>query len=245
MQEGDGMLMHINTVKALADQLHFIEVNIMDEDVYMVLFMSLLPSFDNLVTSLESMSTKDVDLQFIVARLLHEMSKRKECESSETFALVNKTHKSNEKLCFYCKKPRHFVRNCLKKKNDEKKKVNQACKDHKQMFVTTLSANDHTMYDWIIDSGATQHMTFEEEWFTTYERISPRRVFMGDDTVLEAISKENIKAIMQVGGQLTHTTITQVLHVPKMKNSFISVSKLISEGFKVEFDKDGCKVNDA
>jgi hypothetical protein len=28
-----------------------------------------------------------------------------------------------------------------------------------------------------------------------------------------------------------------------MKNSLISVSKLISEGLKVEFDKDGCKVN--
>jgi hypothetical protein len=39
------------------------------------------------------------------------------------------------------------------------------------------------------------------------------------------------------------TTITQVLHVPKMKNSFIYVSKLISEGLKVEFDKDGYKVN--
>jgi hypothetical protein len=63
---------------------------------------------------------------------------------------------------------------------------------------------------------------------------------MGDDTVLEAIGKGSIKATMQVGGQLTHTTITQVLHVPKMKNNFISVSKLISEGFKVEFDKDGC-----
>jgi hypothetical protein len=41
------------------------------------------------------------------------------------------------------------------------------------------------------------------------------------------------------------TTITQVLHVPKMKNNLMSVSELISEGFKVEFDKDGCKVNDA
>jgi hypothetical protein len=52
------------------------------------------------------------------------------------------------------------------------------------------------------------------------------------------------KATMQVGGELTHTTITQIFHVPKMKNNFISVSKLISEGFKVELDKDGCKVND-
>jgi hypothetical protein len=73
----------------------------------------------------------------------------------------------------------------------------------------------------------------------------PKEGVHGDDTVLEAIGKGNIKATMQVRGKLSHTTITQVLHVPKMKNSVISVSKLIFEGFKVEFDKDGCKVNDA
>jgi len=48
---------------------------------------------------------------------------------------------------------------------------------------------------------------------------------------------------MQVGGRMLLTTINQVLHVPKMNNSFNSISKLISEGFKVDFDKDGCKVN--
>jgi hypothetical protein len=100
------------------------------------------------------------------------------------------------------------VRNCLKKKNDEKEKTNQACEDYEQVFVATLNANDLTMYDWIVDSSATQHMTFEQEWFTTYERISPRKVFMGDDTVLEAIGKGNIKATMQMGGKLSHTTIT-------------------------------------
>ncbi len=139
MQEGGDMFMHINMVKALADQLRSIKVNITQEDVYMVLLTSLLPSFDNFVTSLESMSTKDVHLQFIVPRLLHEVSKKTKCESFETIALMNKTHKSNEKLCFYCKKLRHFVKICLKKKNDEKEKVNQACEDHKQMFLGALS----------------------------------------------------------------------------------------------------------
>jgi hypothetical protein len=95
-------------VKALANQLRSIEVKIENEDVYMVLFMSLPPSFDNLVTSLESMSTKDVDLQFIVAQLLQEVSKRKESENMENAALLNKTHKANEKICFVCKKPEHF-----------------------------------------------------------------------------------------------------------------------------------------
>jgi hypothetical protein len=138
-------------VKALADQLRSIDVNIEDEHVYMVLLMSLPPSFDKVVTSLESMSTKDVDLQFIVLRLLHEVSKRKESESKENATLLNKTHKANEKLCFYCKKPGHFVRNCLKKKSDEKEKANQACDDQEQMFVTALSANDHARNNWIKD----------------------------------------------------------------------------------------------
>jgi hypothetical protein len=137
------------------------------------------------------------------------------------------------------------VRNCLKKKNDEKENTNQACENHKQMFVVALNVNDHTTYDLIVNFGATQHMTFQKEWFTTYELIPARKVFMGNDTILEAIGKGNIKAILQVGGQLSHITITQVLHVPKMKNNLIYVSKLIFEGFKVEFDEDNYKVNDA
>ncbi len=78
----------------------------------------------------------------------------------------------------------------------EKKKANQVRDDQEQMFVAALGANDHTTYDWIIDSSATQHMTFERQWFNTYESIIPRKVYMGDDTILEAISKGSIKATM-------------------------------------------------
>jgi hypothetical protein len=88
-------------------------------------------------------------------------------------------------------------------------------------------------------------MTFEREWFTTYKSIVPQKVCMGDDTILDAISKGSIKATMQARGRMLFTTITQVLHVPKLRNSLIFLSKLISEGLKVEFDKDGCKVNNA
>ncbi len=66
-----------------------------------------------------------------------------------------------KKLYFYYEKPGHFVRNCLKKKSDEKEKANQACENQEQMFVAALGANDQTTYDWIIDFGATKHMTFE------------------------------------------------------------------------------------
>jgi hypothetical protein len=66
---------------------------------------------------------------------------------------------------------------------------------------------------------------------------------MGNDTILEAISKGNIKASIQVGGKMLFTTITQVHHVSKMRNNFIFISKLILKGLKVESNKDDCKVN--
>jgi hypothetical protein len=66
---------------------------------------------------------------------------------------------------------------------------------------------------------------------------------MGDDTILKATGKWSIKATMQVGGKMLFITIIQVFHVPKMNNSLIFVSQLILKGLKVEFNKDGCKVN--
>jgi hypothetical protein len=61
--------------------------------------------------------------------LFDEVSKKKESENMKNVALLNKTHKANGKVCFHCKNLEHFVRNCLKKKNDEKKKANQTCEN--------------------------------------------------------------------------------------------------------------------
>jgi hypothetical protein len=74
---------------------------------------------------------------------------------------LTKLIRQTKSFAFIAKNLEHFVRNCLKKKSDEKEKANQACEDQEQMFVATLGANDHTTYDRIIDFGATQHMTFE------------------------------------------------------------------------------------
>jgi hypothetical protein len=54
-------------VKVVVNELCSIEMKIQNENMYMVFLMNLPLSFDNLVMSLESMSTKDVDLHSIVA----------------------------------------------------------------------------------------------------------------------------------------------------------------------------------
>ncbi len=46
---------HINKVKALADQLACLEVPVKDEDVVMTLLESLPPSYEYLITALETL----------------------------------------------------------------------------------------------------------------------------------------------------------------------------------------------
>jgi hypothetical protein len=77
MQKRENILVHINMVKVFAYQLHSIEVKIQDEIMYMVFFLNFLSSFDNLVASLKSMSTKDVNVQFIIIQLLHVVFQKK------------------------------------------------------------------------------------------------------------------------------------------------------------------------
>ena len=80
MQEGDDMLDHINKVKTLADQLLCLEVPVKDEDVVMTLLESLPTSYEYLITALETRPMKELTLEFVTARLMHEVSKRKEKE---------------------------------------------------------------------------------------------------------------------------------------------------------------------
>jgi hypothetical protein len=60
----------------------------------------------------------------------------------------------------------YFVRNCLKKKSDEKEKANQACEDHKKMFSIVHHeggihgehpSHKKTHMDNQIDDGFTMH----------------------------------------------------------------------------------------
>ncbi|MGH7974689.1 MAG: retrotransposon gag domain-containing protein, partial [bacterium] len=108
MQDGDDMLDHINKVKALADQLSCLDVPLRDEDVVMTLLQSLPDAYDYLIAALESRPIKDLTLEYVTARLMHEITKRKEKDPHhEDSALVLRQGKTmppssrpNSKTCF-------------------------------------------------------------------------------------------------------------------------------------------------
>ena len=109
-------------------------------------------------------------------------------------------------------------------------------------FMASEGAPMAALSKWIVDSGATKHMTPYKCSFATYEPIEATSVLMGDNGVVEAIGMGSIVVEVVVGGKTKKITFKDVLHVPKMKSNLLSVSKLVMRGFVVHFNVHGCVV---
>jgi hypothetical protein len=219
----------------------------------MTLLESLPPSYQYLITALETLPMQDLTMEFVTAQLMHEVSKRKEKEpqgDDEVMVLtqgrgVTTSTRKDTKTCYYCGKPGHIARFCFKVKNNnnkEKENANKAKDDDDYYFATKDGDHFKAIYKWIMDSGATKHMTAHRAEFDTYEVIPTRNVHMGDDSIVEAIGMGSILVQVMVKGRTKKIRIKDVFHVPKLHVNLLSVSKILSSGCKVQFNMNECIV---
>ena len=189
MEEGDNFLDYVNRVKALTDELACLEVLVRDKDIVMTLLGSLLALYKYLITALETMPMKELTMKYVTARLMHEMSKHKEKElQGKDVAMVSRQSKAGDppsrrgvNTCLHCDQPDHIARFCYKTKNKKRENANNVQDKDEFAFATQHKAHSRSVCKWIMDSGATKHMSSHKMAFDIYEVISPRNVCFGDD----------------------------------------------------------------
>ena len=114
--------------------------------------------------------------------------------------------------------------------------------DDNEMFVATVGLKaDMQSNDWIIDSGASRHMTFESSILHAYKDFeTPEPVGLGDGRTVSAIGVGKVKVITQPhNGESVVCWMTDVLYVPKLTNNF-SVHAATSKGNTVSFKHKDC-----
>ena len=263
MKEGTPIEAHMKRMKELTDKLASLGVAIAEEDQVVTLLGSLPASYQTLVTALEARDT--VTLSYVQQALIHEEKKQNgeygspvSEKSSDTSALYHREHKERgskphrqwKPRCFACGQIGHIQRNCRKShENKHKSTVKHNAKPAKEMHmegVLTASSDSSITEEWLIDSGATSHMTHSRELLSQYHKFEvPEKVSLGDGRTVEALGTGDIQIDMtfQVSKQ-KRCVMRRVLHVPKLTNNLFSVRAAVSKGNTVRFGDEKCWIRD-
>lgn len=100
---------------------------------------------------------------------------------------------------------------------------------------------------WILDSGASSHMTNNRLLFRTYKEFGTPEVVNGaqEGSVFLAEGRGTIEAKLILRGKITTTTLHHVLYTPELAHNLLSVSKLAAVGIDSLFRGEKCFFSDS
>ena len=162
--------------------------------------------------------------------------------------------KSFTGTCHFCKEKGHYARDCPKKNS---RNVNQSqsrnsadysrCNDyndnHDEALVTTSPWKSTQNNSWIIDSGATQHMTYQKECLSDYvefKNLIP--VSMGNDHIIFAHGKGTYRLKIDIDGHVQGIALQNVWYLPELGKTLLSVKAMTSVGALIQFEGQQCKI---
>ncbi|XP_050896104.1 uncharacterized protein LOC127102817 [Lathyrus oleraceus] len=112
----------------------------------------------------------------------------------------------------------------------------QDSNDYEDMVVMVIVGDDHVESKiWFLDSGCSNHMTFQKVWLADFDSSNKSKVKLADNSSLQAEGTGDIVFQRSDEGK---AMIKDVLYVPRMKCNLLSVGQLIEISFSVIM-KDG------
>lgn len=247
----DNMATHISKLSTIVQQLKDMGENISDSMVVTKILMTLPSTYSHFFSAWESTATAERTLSNLTSRLMMEESRIQGINDQESGgALVAKkvVSKGNWKAkgdskpgkCFKCKKYGHWKQDCTVGKVDQNS-VN--AKSNAFVSEVVLMAESIDAQDWVIDSGASDHMTNRREWFSEYKPLeNPIPVRIGNGDTIYANGVGDIPILMFDKSNWVNGHLVNVLFVPDIRINLFSAACALDKGLVLVSDKNQCEL---
>ena len=295
MEEGQSMQEHLTKIQDIREQLINIDEVISDSELVNITLNSLPESYMTFYSSLMlSMRSSADSLSFMELQglLLQEEQTRKNMMSRNNLEVAmfskgkgkykpknqNQSKQSNDSqgkgsnkksgVCYYCKKPGHYIGECRKRiaKENKDASINSVSDDTKDenasenisasfveedyAFLTISDINDNENFSfnsshsdvWYFDSGASKHITSKRSLFTELKPTSFEKKVTCANDQSHFIKGVGSISICAVDG--TEFTLSNILYVPGITKNLLSISAFSKCGYHIIFDDNRCIVRD-
>jgi hypothetical protein len=213
--------------------------------------ISLLPNTPDMNTfigMLQDRATRRKSAQTSNETLLHVNSKEKWKHNSKPNLRSTNNPAYKDLTCHYCGYKGHIQPDCWKKKRDtfresssiEASKSNSAHSAIETVFLGVEEHSSHlvgattsTIDDWLVDSGATVHMTNDKSILNNV-KPSSSKISIGDASTLEASCMGDV--FLNIFSNDEPAILQDVLHVPRITANLLSVYRITKQGYGVYFD---------
>ncbi|XP_049397371.1 uncharacterized protein LOC125861547 [Solanum stenotomum] len=112
--------------------------------------------------------------------------------------------------------------------------------EEEHLFVATCFSTKKSDF-WMIDSGCTNHMTYERNLFKEFIPMENKKVRIGNSDCIPTKGKGSVSIKTNSGTKI----ISDVFYVPDIDKSLFSVGQLIEKGFKLLFGDKYCRIFDS
>lgn len=259
--EGEGIAVHIAKVQELDNQLKQLGQELNSQMLITKVLTSLPEEYKHFVSAWESVPEDKQTFDDLIARLLIEeerMTQRGSADGASAFVAGVKGgikcfgcgklgHYKRECtvkpkiVCHYCKKPGHMKKDCRYRQKKVKNQDSSKEEKSNAFMVSALCGKIQTD-QWVVDSGASEHMCRLKECFSNYMELTEERmVVVGNGAKIRAIGIGQVTVEAFDGKNYLKTTLNNVLHVPQITANLFSVSTALDKGYTMISDGEECR----